>query len=438
MIKFLLRLCLLVASLCGVVSVFAQAVPATDPVPRVVFPYSPNGNTAYVGSVTADAANAAKFSFGVAANGAVWANTGSQLPTPGGASIPISVAGQVSKPNVAAALGRFARKTLPLLNTGVALYDLAKELGFSLGNSNGQMVVQATDPMVCTVAPCYSFSTGYGWYPSKSSACQSLVNAQPSSYGAGMVGSDPTCDWVASAYPGWGTSRQMFASLQVAPSAPTWSPSDLQHFTDAVAAKSGWPESSALARATVDAIKSGEAVQVDAINVTGPASSPGPSSSSVRQVVGGNPQTTTTVTNYNYNYGANRVTTNISTTSTTVDNVTNQTIESSGGTVSPVTPSSTDAQKSDCELHPEHIGCAIFGDSPTAEAIPRLSIPVTLGTTVFAAPSGCPSAIAFTVFAKPYTIGYDGLCNTLVPIRLIFLALGAAMAVMIFMEGLKA
>lgn len=310
-------------------AVFAQAVPATDPVPRVVFPITPSSNSYTFGPRTADAANAAKFSFGAAANGSVFANTGAQLPTPGGASIPIGVGGRIAKPDVVGALGRFVRKAAPVaypLQVGSALYDLAQELGFTASNDDGPITFAQV-----------STSGTYGGYPSVDGFCQSrgyhrgVFNSF--SYQSAGTYANVTCYWNANG-----------AGFQTPYSATqTTTPATTQQFLDAVAAKSDWPTSSALARATVEAIKSGEAVQVQPETLTGPASSPGPSSTTLNTT---NNTSTTTNTTYNYNYEGAKVTVTTTTTTTVRDLSTNEVVSQETKTEQPELPE-LDAQPTD-------------------------------------------------------------------------------------------
>ena len=42
------------------------------------------------------------------------------------------------------------------------------------------------------------------------------------------------------------------------------------------------------------------------------------------------------------------------------------------------------------------------------------------------------------MFGRTYTLPYDAMCNLMTTLRPLFLALGAAAAAYVFMEGLKA
>lgn len=312
-------------------TVFAQAVPTTDPVPRVVFPITPSSNSYTFGPRTADAANAAKFSFGVAANGSVFANTGAQLPTPGGASIPIGVNGSISKPNVAAAVGRALRKIAPVaypLQVGSALYDLAKELGYDLQYDGSQ--VSVTKPSTVGIdsgcgnpPPSIYPAPGTGCYGQYHGGIYFIVNSIKKE--GGTCRAYGTCS--DGRWPNTGLGSYPVTGLN-----PTASPSNITELENAIASKSGWPSSSALARATVEAINAGESLQVQPETLTGPASSPGPSSTTVNAT---NNTSTTTNTTYNYNYEGAKVTVTTTTTTTVRDLSTNEVLSQETKTEQP-------------------------------------------------------------------------------------------------------
>jgi len=350
--------------------VFAQPVPATDPVPRVAFPRTNVGNISTFGPRTADAANAAKFSFGVATNGAIFANTGDRLPTPGGSSIPIGINGTIAKPSVAAALGRFARKTLPLLSVGSALYDLGQELGFTLDNSSGALVV--TKPLAGFDGNEWTVNTTSGvngWHLSKSTACNHFTNSLGSNPGPGRVWEPGTGGSI-----GWGCQRASgLGAIYVMYSRPTSvvppdEPSTVQEFVDAIAAKSGWPTSSALARATVDAIKSGEALQVDPQTVTGPATSPGPSSTTVNPT---NDTTTISASTHHYTYTGPSVSISTVTNTSTINNTTQEVISETETTDNPVVPDTPSAP----EETPFTMPCGVAGTPACAVRVDETGMP---------------------------------------------------------------
>lgn len=314
---------------------YAQPVPATE-VPRVAFPLTTSGNVTTFGPLTADAANAKSFSFGVAANGAVFASRSGTMPTPGGASIPVSVTSQIPKANVAAALGRFARKTLPLLSAGAALYDLAGELGYTLDNSAGALVVRRTDPTRCTAAPCYgpvssrlfntaiAACTAYAATVANGRAITNLVTYNEAS-------TTFLCDFRAGAQ----NYSQILGKTSSVPAPSPAQPSTVDEFIASVQSRTTWPESSALARATVDAINSGESLQVAPSAVTGPATSPGPVTTTTDPAAG---TTSTSTVTHNYTYNGPNVTVTTTTNNVTTNTSTGAVISTSSASSSPELP----------------------------------------------------------------------------------------------------
>lgn len=73
----------------------------------------------------------------------------------------------------------------------------------------------------------------------------------------------------------------------------------------------------------------------------------------------------------------------------------------------------------------------------TGEQIAKQAVPVTFVPTVFAAPTGCPAPITFTMFGKVSTISYGPFCDLMGMLAPLFLACGAAAAALIFAESLK-
>lgn len=302
---------------------FSQALP----VPRVVFPSTVVGNVVTFGPATADAANAAKFSFGAAANGSVFANTGTFLATAGGSSVNLAVAGTVGNLAIAKAVGRFALKALPIFNTGVALYDLAVELGYNakvgVNGTPSFSVVQSANVYSASCGTGSRVTAGPGSIEQVAQQCAANYQAGAAAY-YGMY----SCTVVGSAasYNTWrtvGTNCEgMFSYTNVADLVSTGTtevPKTSQDLADSIAAKTSWPAGSSIARAVVDALNSGESVAVQPSAITGPASQP-VSSSTIVDPVRNTSTTNTTV--QNYTYGPSSVTITNSTSSTTTDRAT--------------------------------------------------------------------------------------------------------------------
>jgi hypothetical protein len=190
-------------------------------------------------------------------------------------------------------------------------------------------------------------------------------------------------------------------------------------------------------------MQSGNGVDLDpaSVSATGPASLPGNPVTTTTQNPDGTTTTTTQNVTNNYNYGApttdNHITitnTQTTTTSSSVVNTTNNTTTTSTTT----TTQTKDPTPDPCAGSNGTAGCAQLGTPPDAEKIPQQSVPVTFNPVSFAAPGGCPAPISYTMFNKAYTLSYQPMCDLMTTLCPLFLALGAAAAAWIFMEGLRA
>lgn len=386
-------------------AVFAQAVPATAT--GGTHPYSLGGNTYTFSGAQANAANAAKYSYAPAANGAIYTTNVTSIPgASGGAAVPVTVKGSISKAAAAAALGRFALKAtgvIGFIGLGVGLYDLGKELGFTLSDNNGALGVTQSviDPALCYAAPCYKWPHQAGGYTeSKSVASRAWCDyyRYPNTSCTFVVQSDPSQIIYYVTATGYGTANSgvRYGVSGGSVLSPNNTPSTPQAFTDAVAAKSAWPPESAIARAVRDAVKSGESVAVDPVGVTGPATSPGP-----RTVTNNGTSTTTSQTTNNYNYSGNTVSVTNITTSSTVNNTSGATEAQTTTTTEPVAEPIEEADSaSDTPLvsmptlyvrkYPD--GLTGVWNTKKAEllATPLLQLTSNLQPTI-AAPSGYPS-----------------------------------------------
>lgn len=269
----------------------------------------------FISTVTAPGKQTVSFSSGgvpLVARGvpSISTGTGSPVVTKGasiglssGASIPIT--GTAKIPSAAAAA--FIKKALPLipiLGTGIAIYDLAKELGFNVATSPAGVVVTKPDPAVCSVAPCtlYSLSlSGVGTFTgyTPNNACHAAIEnsvMQTKYPGTTFVSADVSrCYSIRSGAP---TSWPWTSVTSVAPSPPSFLPSTMSELEAAIAAKSGWPSNSFLPSALKDAsTATGEAIPADQPKITGPATVAGP----VKKTTVGNKETTSS-TQYNCTY----------------------------------------------------------------------------------------------------------------------------------------
>ena len=275
----------------------------------------------------------------------VKASGSGQIKNPSGNTVPVGASGRVSGSTASGAIGRAIPKLLKQvsgpLGVGMILYDLGKELGFTLSkDSSDGLAVSKPDPTVCTVSPCYEYTVtkngnivspyvstlgaaGAGivaWYQATTSdRTYSLVSINISSASLQYV--DKATGSVANFSEGVRTRS-------VAPSAASALPSSQQDFLDAVAAKSGWPSTSNLSKALADSVAAtGEKVSATGTpTVTGPSSSPGSTTTTNNTT---NNTTTTSATNYQHTYQGDTINTTTTTTNVTINNTTGDVIDSS-------------------------------------------------------------------------------------------------------------
>lgn len=439
----------------------AQALPS-DPVPRVVVPRTVSGNVFNTGVMTADASNAAKYSFGVAANGSVFANVGAELPTAGGKSIPLSVIGQVSKPGVTAAIGRFLGRALPVVSTGVAFYDLLNDLDIAVngpctdsenfcgvkknrtkngiwevrGNNNGTgSSFEAAANMAyagsnfftqyrCTQGPPNPVCSGWHvdwWY-----GIETYYHDAPDSISYSPV-----------------TKRDVVAAVDGAVGAPGVAPTPnvMRAFVDAVKTDpvgvKVYPRSvTGPAQGTPETVTvTDPATGVQTVTEQVPKYSYAPSAQTVPDTRSSNGYAEP-VANYN-TYEGPKITTSY-TTNVSTTNINNPSAPPVPVSTTEATKPPAEAQPTLCDLYPDSIMCSVFGDPPETPAIPRQDIPVTYTPLTFAGAGSCPSDVPFTIFGKAFAIPWTPACDLMRTLAPIFLALGAAAAALIFMEGLKA
>ena len=364
------------------------------------------------------------------------------MPT-GSATLSVPSAGNVidvqakvvpNKPSLGAALGNFAKKVAYPLTVASALYDLGQELGFLLSkDAEGNTVFQKADASVCTVAPCYEYlvssilgGASSGWQPTVVRACE-VAAANYTAIAGGYSARNCRAvglTWYADIHNSSGgfvmTRSGSASTRQVAPSPAQYLPSNDQEFADAIAAKSGWPTSSAIARATAEAIEAGEPIQMQTPTITGPASVPGPTTTTQ------NPDGSTVqrTTNYNYNYAGN--TYNYTT------NITTVTTSSTGQQTT--TTEQTDDPQSDCEKNPGSLGCADL-DVPESE-IPKTTKNVTFSPVNLGFGGGvCPADkfVSLRQMAQPVKVfDWQDTCGKLQTyVRPMLLALATFAALMI-------
>lgn len=366
----------LLLSLAFAGTALAQPVPQATP-GSVSYPITTLRNVATFGASTVSPANVGRYAFATAIGGNVVADATTGLPLPDGRNLPVTVRSSIPKPQALAAIGRFLRKGLPFLGTGVALYDLAQELGYKAEVNGGAVQITQGDPRICTTAPCTRFRPDAisTWAPIENTlegACRLYISSldattrtrsYESSSQAGTATYGHNCR-MKSVLKTNGTvtyTNYPFVQFSTPPREAPFTPVPLETFEQALNDKTNWSPSSALGRSLVDAVKSGELIQAPPETVSGPASTPGPVSTTTDAV---NNTTKTETTRFDHTYSGPNVTTTINTTTVTVDNSTGATISNTTTNSSPVMPESPQEEEEDNSF--------INSDLPT---IPKLYDP---------------------------------------------------------------
>lgn len=102
----------------------------------------------------------------------------------------------------------------------------------------------------------------------------------------------------------------------------------------------------------------------------------------------------------------------------------------------PATDTDTEKQQSECEKHPETLGCAEWGEAPAGETVSTTTRPVTFSPVALAgAPvAACPAPVTFTIGGHSMGYDFDVPCRYADMFRPIILAmawLGAAYVVVV-------
>lgn len=410
-----------------------------------------SGNTVSLGAGQISSINSGNFAISSGAGADLQTITRAKLPI-GNANLAVDVVAKIPAASVAKAVANFAVKVVVPLQIGVAVYDLVKELGFFPKQDGTGTTFYKEVP--APLLSAYEYSMGFGWYRSAVAAGQSAIGPAWSSFPnttctVSVWTPDPTDQFMrtctnnkdggsgstnyrperrGAACPA-NTTWSYDGCVPAVPAPPMQQTISRQALEDAIASKSGWPSSSAIARAVKDAINSGESVDVVPQTVTGPASTPDTTTSSTTSGspavaptsgtstspgTAGSPAvdsiTTTSTSTNNYTYQGNKVTV----TNTTVTNITNNT---TGQQQTTKTDKAPEIKNSD--LKPDKV------EDPATDTalgdVPKLYTPV-YPRGIEGVWSDAKSAMAGTSLARIIpslmpSVGSSGQCPTM-PINL--------------------
>lgn len=387
---------------------FAYALPLLLlPCLAAAFSSSTAGNQTTFGGFTAAASNVAPYTVSTASDGRVLVSSASRIPLAGGGSFPISVTGAVSRPNAAAAIGRFFLKgsgVIGVLGLGVAAYELAQELGFVVDNSSGATVVQKPIAGACATAPCFEYqatatvggqSAVGGYQRSREAAATAAIAARfagiaqqvcvsgqtekVTSRGELVIARTSNFDWNyivtytncnnGSFYNQTSLLTGSIASRSRAPDTQLTEPATVAEIQAAIQAQNVWNPNSKLGAALREAVRLGDSVAVADPVVSGPASVPGASSVTVDQSTG---NTTTVTQTINNNYAGPKVTTTVTTTTAVTNTGTGAPVSQSTKTESPVVDLPVSPET---ETPPFAMPCGVAGTPPCGVKVDESQTP---------------------------------------------------------------
>jgi len=364
------------------------------------------------------------------------ARTG-QINNPSGNPITITGTGSAPVSKFAATIGK-AAKLLPYLGTGIAIYELMKELSYTPTGTGDALSLTKKE----LVPTC-----GAGTEPYGSQCITWMKNCiSPVTYGtSSQILEGCPAGWTYQIYPADYQSSlpyyiirdatgyklaQRTGYLSNAPTTEVQKPKTLQEFQDEIATKSGWPATSNIAKAVAQALPlTGDQVMPDAVTATGPATSTG----TTETVTNPDGSKVTKTTNYSHTYTGPVVNTTTNTTQNTYN--TSNVITSTTTTNS--TPAAPADKTTECEKYPTMIGCSNYGDKPDLDKMSKSDIPFQVITEVFSSSSGCPSDLSFNVIGRSYAISYLPLCDRLALLRTLFICMAGVMAAYILADSFK-
>lgn len=324
------------------------------------------------------------------------ARTGS-VYNPSGKPYNISATGTVPASKLAPIMVK-AGKAIPILGTGVALYELFKEIGLNpVRNPDGSTTFGYQDvrtgTLTCNDAP------GTKYYSASEGRIYALYYPPGSNIGpyapGGWINSGTFCQSFMSPNGFWPRVHYI-----TAPTMPAEQQLDDNEVADMIASKSGWPSSSWFARAAAQAMDTVEdQVLPETVKVTGPATSTGTTKTT------NNSDGTKTVeaTTYNHTYNNNTIST------TTITTITNY--NAANEPVSSSTKTETPEEKPDqCALDPQSIACARL-DSPETE-VPKTTKSLTYAPEDLGLGGGaCPAPIPVNTSRGNWSLDLDSYCT---------------------------
>lgn len=412
--------------------------------------------------------------FGVHSDGKVYTfgKTDVTLPTGNGAKVPVNVRAPITGASAGKALAKFMKRGLPIISTGMAIYDLMNELGLTAtpNAETGEMDISQSAAGY-TLQGCTGPGSAYPYNPIQIACPAGVYTTAKAAADAlvpivrAMVNNNPGCNFKdvyekAGQYPnpamggvdyGWvrvdrketpqGFCTMVTTDYQYA----LWlkndsqqTPMTEQQVADMIAEKSGWPTSSAISRALADAVNAGEKVDVGPAIVTGPSTAAGPQPKVTTTTSSdGKQQTKTETTTYNITYNNNTVNVTSTTTTQTSTSITNN-----GNTTTTTETTTEDKEPEDeskCDEGATDLSCAQM-DTPEG-TIPKRDVALTYAAEALGLGGGsCPADKVVQLHDGRSIKVFDFVkaCEmTTTYVRPLVLALAAFICFLILMPGSK-
>lgn len=347
---------------------------------------------------------------------------------------------RIFSPGNLAKAGRAMAKVYGPLALGLTLADLIWD----------PATQQFMDPAGSRYDPfnrCVGYLSLPVWYSSYSSSCSAGGATAPAYFRNGNViagkVSSQTKDQLVSQ--GWqwvnncGGVHIVFSPFCPSAITPEPVPATDQRIEDAIYVELvARGMGSDLARRLIEA---GYRPDVSEITTTGPSSIPGSTTTSTTSGPSGT-TTTTRETNYDMDYAPGSVTIKERTTETTTapdgtstTTTTESTPPATGGTSQPAPPE--EPPKPFCELYPDASACQNL-DVPTVTPTPPETIDVGFTPSGgFGSGGSCPAPYAFNVQGRAFSIDYQPICNFMIALNPVVVAVALIAALLIALGGYK-
>lgn len=394
------------------------------------------------------------------------ASASTDVPSPiTGKPLTATASQSFTKASTGAALGRFAAKVVTPLAVGVAIYDLAKELGWGLRkNPDGTTAFfEVFEHAQCNVG--YGTST----YANDSNVSSSQFcirsSAGSSTYAYGWSHTSGAYGWPGLSFPCGNYSckagfvETFLGYTQVAVYTEEI-PKTEAEFAAKIASQSGWPSTSAIDRALADAMKSGLVDLQNSLDTENAAKISAPSSQvtsdpKVETLSDGTTKTTTTTCEWVQGIPPGPLewrcwdnTTTVQPQKTTTETVvkTNPDGSTSTETITKTTPSTTttgtttaQASELDEKLCPDgsrRLVCSEL-EIPTSDAIPKTTKTLTYTAETVLSGGSCPADKFMTLGGTEVKVwNWVQACDYITSyVKPVLLAVAAFIALIIVMPG---